>query len=328
MIDVLLHSGERLARLGAEDAAERPVRASQLAVQRGAGGGELVGAPAQRGAGGGRGQDTRAPGGGRQGGASLPAAPAGPCPPGMSAFSSAGSSAAASPSSSPPQAAPSRVSAKPSGQADERRAIMSLLSGPDAEPRAPTTRWRPSSRLHPGAALLRTLVTMLNRRHPRRQRRHPRGGHRPLAPGRPGRGLPPARRRRLRPGPPAAGRPHPGRGGRAGGLPPALAPARRSSTPTGARSGPTSWPSATAGPSTCSARRSPAGTGSSGTPAATAEAGYDLEHAVVDLAMADEVRSAMDSPPRRRARRPSSSPTSAATPTGRWPRSSTSPRAP
>src|SRR5688572_5157211 len=59
---------------------------------------------------------------------------------------------------------------------------------------------------------------------------------------------------------------------------------------------------------------------------ATAESDYDIEHAVVDMAVADEVREAMSSS-RPASGRPSSSPTSAVIPTGRWPSSSTSRRA-
>jgi hypothetical protein len=58
-----------------------------------------------------------------------------------------------------------------------------------------------------------------------------------------------------------------------------------------------------------------------------AEAGYDIEHEVWDLAVAEHVREALVDLPEDE-RKPSSSRTSRATPTGRSPSSSTSPRAP
>ncbi len=59
----------------------------------------------------------------------------------------------------------------------------------------------------------------------------------------------------------------------------------------------------------------------------TAQAGYDLEHEVMDLTVADRVRGALDELTPGSAG-PSSSPTWAATPTVRWPGCWGSPRAP
>ena len=66
------------------------------------------------------------------------------------------------------------------------------------------------------------------------------------------------------------------------------------SIPPGARCARTCWRSATAARSTCCAPRRPGATARSATAGARPRRGYDLEHEVLDLSVADGVRTAME----------------------------------